>query len=448
LRRWIAQLDAVNAPLVQPGVGTIHYGRLPAARRFTVLAALEGAVFLCLALLAVWAYRSQVAAARDRLWVAMARESAHQLGTPLTSLTGWIAYLRENPGTPVGELADHLEADAERLERVAKRFERIGRPARREPVGLGVLAERVVSYFRPRMPTLASPVTLALVATGPGPTALGDPVLVEWALEAVIKNAIDAVSGRGGRIDVIVDTLGAAARLSVRDDGPGLSPEIRGRLFEPGVSTKAGGWGIGLALARRIVEQQHGGRLSYHPGPDGSGSVFVLEFPLPPPSPALGSPAPAPSAPPPPPPAATPPPPPPAPPPPRRPARPPPARRPPPSSVHAVIASAKTRLLVAEELGAQAESPLERVAAEIYAQLGPALRQANAMDFDDLLLHPLALFREHPERLAYWQQRFQHVLVDEFQDTNAAQYRLVKLLAAGHTNFCVVGDDDQAIYGW
>src|SRR5881398_930611 len=105
-------------------------------------------------------------------------------------------------------------------------------------------------------------------------------------------------------------------------------------------------------------------------------------------------------------------------------------------------------MLLAEELGAQAESPLERVAAEIYAQLGPALRQANAMDFDDLLLHPLALFREHPERLAYWQQRFQHVLVDEFQDTNAAQYRLVKLLAAGHTNFCVVGDDDQAIYGW
>src|SRR2546427_782230 len=117
---------AVNTPLVQPGVGTIHYGPLPVARRFTILALLQGAVFFCLALLAVWAYRSQVAAARDRLWVAMARESAHQLGTPLMSLTGWIAYLRENPGTPVGELADHLEADAERLERVARRFERIG----------------------------------------------------------------------------------------------------------------------------------------------------------------------------------------------------------------------------------------------------------------------------------------------------------------------------------
>jgi len=120
----------------------------------------------------------------------------------------------------------------------------------------------------------------------------------------------------------------------------------------------------------------------------------------------------------------------------------------PPRAIHAVISSAKNHMLLPEELGAQAESPLERVAADIYATLGPALRQANAMDFDDLLLHPLTLFREHPERLAYWQRRFEHVLVDEFQDTNAAQYRLVKLLAAQHTNLCVVGDDDQAIYGW
>jgi signal transduction histidine kinase len=280
LRHWVSALDRVNAPIVQPGVGTLHYGPLPAAHRFALLAALQGGVLLCLVLLAAWAYRSQVAAARDRLWVAMARESAHQLGTPLMSLTGWIAYLRENPETAGGELAAHLEADAERLERVAKRFERIGRPARREPVGLGAVAERVVSYFRPRLPTLASPVTLSLTASGYGPTALGDPVLVEWALEAVIKNAIDALSGRGGRIGVTVDTLGPAARVSVRDDGPGVAPEMRPRLFEPGASTKPGGWGIGLALARRIVEQQHGGRLVYRAAPGGGGAEFVLEFPL------------------------------------------------------------------------------------------------------------------------------------------------------------------------
>jgi len=119
-----------------------------------------------------------------------------------------------------------------------------------------------------------------------------------------------------------------------------------------------------------------------------------------------------------------------------------------PRSVHGVISSAKNRMLTPEELGAQHDTPLIKVAAEVYAALGPALKQANAMDFDDLLLHPLTLFREHPERLAYWQDRFQHVLVDEFQDTNAAQYLLVRHLAKQHGNLCVVGDDDQAIYGW
>ncbi len=120
----------------------------------------------------------------------------------------------------------------------------------------------------------------------------------------------------------------------------------------------------------------------------------------------------------------------------------------PPRAVHAVISGAKNRMLLPEALAAQADTPLVRVAADIYASLVAALKQANAMDFDDLLLHPLTLFREHPERVAYWQDRFQHVLVDEFQDTNAAQYLLVKQLAQRHRNLCVVGDDDQAIYGW
>jgi signal transduction histidine kinase len=140
------------------------------------------------------------------------------------------------------------------------------------------VAERVVAYFLPRLPTLASRVTLELAASGPGPMVLGDPVLVEWALEALVKNAVDALSGRGGRIGVQVEAVGETARVSVRDDGPGVSPEVRSRLFEPGVSTKPGGWGLGLALTQRIMEQQHGGRVLYHPG--SSGSEFVLEFPM------------------------------------------------------------------------------------------------------------------------------------------------------------------------
>jgi signal transduction histidine kinase len=229
--------------------------------------------------LGIWAWRWRLEAARDRVWVGMARESAHQLGTPLMSLTGWIGYLREHPETPAATLVEHLQADADRLQRVARRFERIGRPARREAVGLGGVAERVVQYFQPRLPALASAVRLELDAPDSGPTTMGDPVLLEWALEALVKNAVDALSGRGGSIRVIVEPLDRTARVRVCDDGPGIAPEVRGELFEPGVTTKTGGWGLGLALARRIVERQHGGRLTCHPGEEG-GTEFVVDLPL------------------------------------------------------------------------------------------------------------------------------------------------------------------------
>jgi DNA helicase-2/ATP-dependent DNA helicase PcrA len=120
----------------------------------------------------------------------------------------------------------------------------------------------------------------------------------------------------------------------------------------------------------------------------------------------------------------------------------------PPRALHALISGAKNRLIDPDDFASTAETPLARVAADCYRELAGELHRANAMDFDDLLLLPLRLFRQHPERLAAWQRRFDHVLVDEFQDTNAAQYRLVRALARLHGNLCVVGDDDQAIYGW
>jgi DNA helicase-2/ATP-dependent DNA helicase PcrA len=120
----------------------------------------------------------------------------------------------------------------------------------------------------------------------------------------------------------------------------------------------------------------------------------------------------------------------------------------PPRAVQSLISAAKNRMVPPSELAAS--SPFDRLAvvsADVYGAMGPALKAANAMDFDDLLLHPLTLFREHPERLRAYQERFSFILVDEFQDTNRAQYELIRLLGA-HGNVCAVGDDDQSIYGW
>jgi DNA helicase-2/ATP-dependent DNA helicase PcrA len=120
----------------------------------------------------------------------------------------------------------------------------------------------------------------------------------------------------------------------------------------------------------------------------------------------------------------------------------------PPRMIQALISAAKNRMTAPEDLASG--SPFDRpaqVAADVYRALGPALKAQNAMDFDDLMLHPLTLFRERPDRLAFYQERFAFLLVDEFQDTNSAQYQLVKQLGR-HGNVCAVGDDDQSIYGW
>lgn len=269
---FAAGLDRSNPPLTIPGTGEIHYGALPAARHLTWLGVLQVGLLALAIAVGIWAYRTAVSRDRERLWIAMARESAHQLGTPLMSAEAWIERLREGNADPAA-VGHHLAADLERLRRVAQRFERIGRPARRDSVALGALAERVAAYFEPRLPRHANPVTISVKAPTAGPMIRGDPVLLEWALEALVSNSVDALSGRGGTIELSVAGDGERAQITVVDDGPGIPPELRGRIFEPGVTTKSGGWGIGLPLARRIFEDVHGGTLELEKS--SGGAAFV-----------------------------------------------------------------------------------------------------------------------------------------------------------------------------
>jgi signal transduction histidine kinase len=274
---YVNELDAVNPPIDISPWGAVHFGPVPATEVLRTLALLQVMTLVVMVVVAIVAYRSQTHARRDRLWVAMAREAAHQMGTPLTSLKGWIEQLRGG-GLPTPKLAEHLDADAERLQRVAQRFERIGNPARRDPVALGALAEKVAGYYRARLPRHANAITVSVDAPRAGPVIAGDPVLLEWAFEALVKNAADALQGRGGTITLLAAVQDGHAIVRISDDGPGVPREIRRTLFEPGVTTKRGGWGIGLALVRRVVEEGHGGNLSLEPSAEGT--TFQMRFPL------------------------------------------------------------------------------------------------------------------------------------------------------------------------
>lgn len=119
-----------------------------------------------------------------------------------------------------------------------------------------------------------------------------------------------------------------------------------------------------------------------------------------------------------------------------------------PRGVLSEISHAKEELLGPAEYAALAQGANEKTIARIYPVYQRKLWQNHAVDFDDLILDTVQLLQSHPEVRDYYQSRFQHLLVDEYQDINRVQYELVKLLAAGHRNLCVVGDDDQSVYGW
>jgi signal transduction histidine kinase len=277
---YVDVLDRQNPPVGDPSFQLVHFGRSRLATGLNVIPLLQVALVALLIIIGVVVLRTRGRVERERVWAGMAREAAHQLGTPLSSLHGWVELLRDRArgDESMASALGHVASDVERLERVAHRFERIGRPPRRDAVNVSDLVAHVAGYFRQRLPTLAHPISIEVEGTSDALVVPGDRVLLEWAVESLVKNAIDALSGRGGTITLSAALgPGGGAVLRVADDGPGIPDELRHKVFAAGFSTKESGWGIGLALARRIVEEAHRGRLTLVPSD--RGAVFEINLP-------------------------------------------------------------------------------------------------------------------------------------------------------------------------
>lgn len=276
-------LDRRNAPIIEPRIGSIHFGAPAIVQRLRWVPWIQAATLLTIVLVGIWIFRSTVNAQQERIWATMARESAHQLGTPLSSLAGWVEILRMPRGERSGVASDEriaaeVEVDVERLNKVAQRFELIGRRHKRQPTDLGDVLRRLEAYFCVRLPHMDRSIEL-VVRVAPGlPAVAGNPVLLEWAFENIIKNAIDVLAGRGGHIEVVAAPADGGRRVEVRiiDDGPGVPAELGKKIFEPGVSGKKNGWGVGLSLTRRIVVT-HGGKIEL--GQPEAGAEFIVRFP-------------------------------------------------------------------------------------------------------------------------------------------------------------------------
>ena len=262
----------------------IYFGDTPQLSGLRWIPWLQASGLMLTALIGFLVIRYQRRAEQDKAWTAMARELAHQLGTPISSLQGWLELLslpaEERPEGSEGDaVALGIEEDLVRLERISHRFELIGRDPDLETLDIREVVRDLEQYLQARLPRLASGVLLVVDVPRGMPEFRGSEVLLSWALENVVKNALDALAGRGGEIRLKVRRGPTGwLHLRIQDTGPGVDPEVRDRIFEPGVSGKGRGWGVGLTLTRRIIEVTHKGHIFLLDN-EGQGAIFEIRLP-------------------------------------------------------------------------------------------------------------------------------------------------------------------------
>lgn len=274
--------------------GQVHYGEAGLVRELKWIPVIQiAAIFLFIALGYV-GYRSIKTSEQRSIRIGLAKETAHQLGTPISSLLGWVELLREKQletGRQDGrveleesylrEVLDEMENDAERLQKVAMRFGQVGSLPRLEVQDVAPIVSEAVRYFRRRIPHLGRDVEIRERYELVPPVSVNKE-LIEWVVENVLKNAVDASEhGRGTiEVDVVRRRETESVEIRIADQGRGMSPAEMKMVFAPGFTTKQRGWGLGLTLAKRIVEEYHGGRIWFEKSQPGQGSTVVISFPV------------------------------------------------------------------------------------------------------------------------------------------------------------------------
>lgn len=213
---------------------------------------------------------------KRHIWFGTARETAHQLGTPVSSLMGWLDRLVEHPEESA-RLAEEMTKDVNRLQRISDRFARMGSRPKLERIEVQQLLDETADYFRDRLPSNKS-VTIDVSDAG-DVEILGTPTLISWALENLVKNAIDSLDKSEGKVSLSAIQDGKHVVMEIADNGKGIRRRDWKNVFRPGYSTKEHGWGLGLSLVRRIIEEFQNGKVYISSSDRGVGTTFKIRIP-------------------------------------------------------------------------------------------------------------------------------------------------------------------------
>ncbi len=252
----------------------LYYEDSDVLRRLAYYPYIQLAVMLLFIAIAYFALISVKKAEQNRVWVGLSKETAHQLGTPISSLMAWTQML-ESMGIDK-EIINDMDTDVHRLSVIADRFSKIGSMPDKELTFINEAVESSLNYMRTRIP---KHVTLTVHTDDEKNCGvmLCQP-LFEWVMENLTKNAVDAMSGEG-RIDIVVTSDAQHAHLYVKDTGKGIARKNFKNVFNPGFTTKKRGWGLGLTLVKRIIEEYHNGKIYVKDSEVGKGTTFAIEIP-------------------------------------------------------------------------------------------------------------------------------------------------------------------------
>jgi len=266
------------------------YGDTLAIRQLTMMPYIEIGIVLAFLAVAFIGFQNIKRSEERHIWVGMAKETAHQLGTPISSLMGWVEVmtgetelsenLNDEERARLKEAMSNMSVDITRLHRIANRFGQIGSVPDVNQCDLNQLVLDTVEYYRRRLPFEGKGIAICL-QTSKLPPLCVNAELFSWALENLLKNSLQAVDSRTGRIDIstALDQGGKYATVSLTDNGPGISPAAARKVFRAGFTTKKRGWGLGLTLVKRIVEEYHGGRIVLKKSRPGQ-TVFEITLPV------------------------------------------------------------------------------------------------------------------------------------------------------------------------
>ncbi|SVC63858.1 uncharacterized protein METZ01_LOCUS316712, partial [marine metagenome] len=283
--RFMKTMDRFNDPIPltysdksisEITFGFLHYGDSSIIQKlqwWTYIEIISIAAFIFLGFAGFTFIRNNE---KRHIWVGMARETAHQLGTPVSALMGWVEFLREHP-EKTKEMVPEMEADLERLEQIGRRFSQLGSDPGMENIDLSERVERIVQYLNRRLPSLGKKVNL-INDVQPGIYLRCNGSLLTWAIENIIRNGIDAIIRSNGEVIVSLRIENDRVKIRVQDNGVGIPRKDWRNIFRPGFSTKKTGWGLGLSLSGRIIQDIHQGQIEIVESSPSDGTTIEIRL--------------------------------------------------------------------------------------------------------------------------------------------------------------------------